>query len=65
MARSKLPGLGSLGEEPGNSGFFKCRQQLEKGAPARIGAREGGNEPEDEGELECFGIPPAAGRTGF
>jgi hypothetical protein len=34
-------------------------------AAAGVGAGEGGDDPEDEGELESLGIPPAAGEGVF
>jgi hypothetical protein len=57
------PQLGGFGQAPGDRLFVVGGSELEDRALAGRGAREGGNQPEDEGELER--VPLASGNLVF
>ncbi len=56
MPGAEFPRLRCLGKEPGNRRFGQRRRELEQDASARLRSRESGDEPEDQGELEGFGV---------
>jgi hypothetical protein len=58
---AELDGLGRLGQALEDRIFVEGGGELEDRAPPGRRPRKGGNQSEDEGELEGIGIPPSSG----
>ena len=61
MPDPELEGLGRLGQALGDRIVVEGRGKLEDRAPSGRRPRKGGNQSEDEGELERIGVPPSSG----